>query len=89
MKRDYLRDVVAWVITCIRYFAMTGGFDSGDYALTFTLILSSYSGNWSVDLQAGSQFGYKLLFVVLLSGIGAVILQVNYSSPLSLSQINY
>jgi metal iron transporter len=33
-------------------------------------------GNWSVDLQAGSQFGYKLLFVVLLSGVFAVILQV-------------
>jgi hypothetical protein len=34
------------------------------------------SGNWSVDLQGGSQFGYKLLFIVLLSGIFAVILQV-------------
>jgi hypothetical protein len=33
-------------------------------------------GNWSVDLQAGSDYGYKLLFVVLLSGIFAVILQV-------------
>ncbi|KAF8481695.1 natural resistance-associated macrophage protein [Russula ochroleuca] len=32
-------------------------------------------GNWSVDLQAGSDYGYKLLFVVLLSGIFAVILQ--------------
>ncbi|KAG9122965.1 hypothetical protein FRC07_000419 [Ceratobasidium sp. 392] len=32
-------------------------------------------GNWSVDLQAGSQFGYKLLFVVLLAGLGAVLLQ--------------
>lgn len=36
-------------------------------------------GNWSVDLQAGSQYGYKLLFVVLLSGIFAVILQVRRS----------
>lgn len=33
-------------------------------------------GNWSVDLQAGSEFGYKLLFAVLISGLGAVILQV-------------
>jgi hypothetical protein len=33
-------------------------------------------GNWSVDLQAGSDFGYKLLFVVLLAGFFAVILQV-------------
>ncbi|KIK00753.1 hypothetical protein K443DRAFT_678945 [Laccaria amethystina LaAM-08-1] len=33
-------------------------------------------GNWGVDLQAGSQFGYRLLFVVLLSGLFAVYLQV-------------
>jgi metal iron transporter len=33
-------------------------------------------GNWAVDLQAGSDFGYKLLFVVLLAGVFAVILQV-------------
>ncbi|QRV86343.1 divalent metal cation transporter MntH [Ceratobasidium sp. AG-Ba] len=32
-------------------------------------------GNWSVDLQAGSQYGYKLLFVVLLAGLGAILLQ--------------
>ncbi|KAH8825860.1 natural resistance-associated macrophage protein-domain-containing protein [Flagelloscypha sp. PMI_526] len=32
-------------------------------------------GNWGVDLQAGSQFGYRLLFVVLLSGLFAVFLQ--------------
>jgi metal iron transporter len=36
------------------------------------------SGNWAVDLQAGSEFGYKLLFVVLLSGLFAVILQVSF-----------
>ena len=36
------------------------------------------SGNWGVDLQAGSQYGYKLLFVVLLSGIFAVFLQVRF-----------
>ncbi|GJE97814.1 Nramp-domain-containing protein [Phanerochaete sordida] len=33
-------------------------------------------GNWGVDLQAGSQYGYKLLFVVLLAGIFAVFLQI-------------
>ncbi|EJD04338.1 Nramp-domain-containing protein [Fomitiporia mediterranea MF3/22] len=33
-------------------------------------------GNWSTDLLAGSQFGYKLLFVVLLAGLGAVVLQI-------------
>ncbi|GJE87733.1 NRAMP metal ion transporter [Phanerochaete sordida] len=33
-------------------------------------------GNWSVDLQAGSEFGYRpLLFVVLLAGLGAIVLQ--------------
>lgn len=29
-----------------------------------------------MDLQAGSQFGYRLLFVVLLAGLFAVFLQV-------------
>ncbi|KAF9478920.1 Nramp-domain-containing protein [Pholiota conissans] len=33
-------------------------------------------GNWGVDLQAGSEFGYRLLFVVLLAGLFAVYLQV-------------
>ncbi|KAI0800582.1 smf Mn2+ and Fe2+ transporter-like protein [Fomes fomentarius] len=33
-------------------------------------------GNWGVDLQAGSEYGYKLLFVVLLAGLFAVYLQV-------------
>ncbi len=47
--------------------------DSEDGFLT----ISDYSGNWGVDLQAGSQYGYKLLFVVLLSGIFAVFLQVS------------
>jgi hypothetical protein len=49
-------------------------------------------GNWSVDLQAGSEYGYKMLFVVLLAGIIAVILQVrgyhlqvNYQMQRSLS----
>lgn len=35
-----------------------------------------FRGNWGVDLQAGSQYGYRLLFVVLLAGIFAVFLQV-------------
>ncbi|KIL59094.1 hypothetical protein M378DRAFT_188040 [Amanita muscaria Koide BX008] len=33
-------------------------------------------GTWGVDIQAGSESGYRLLFVVLLSGIFAVFLQV-------------
>ncbi|KAF8758971.1 Mn2 and Fe2 [Rhizoctonia solani] len=37
--------------------------------------LSCESGNWSVDLQAGSQYGYKLLSIVLLAGLGAILLQ--------------
>ncbi|KAF8845347.1 Nramp-domain-containing protein [Paxillus ammoniavirescens] len=34
-------------------------------------------GNWSVDIQAGSSFGYRpMLFVILLAGIIAIVLQV-------------
>ncbi|KAI0756428.1 natural resistance-associated macrophage protein-domain-containing protein [Daedaleopsis nitida] len=36
-------------------------------------------GNWGVDLQAGSEFGYKLLFVVLLAGIFAIFVQTQAS----------
>ncbi|KAK7468654.1 Manganese transporter smf1 [Stygiomarasmius scandens] len=33
-------------------------------------------GNWSVDLQAGADFGYRpMLFVLLLSGLGAIVFQ--------------
>ncbi|TFK41312.1 natural resistance-associated macrophage protein-domain-containing protein [Crucibulum laeve] len=33
-------------------------------------------GNWSVDLQAGSSFGYRpMLFVILMAGLGAIVLQ--------------
>ncbi|KAK0192473.1 natural resistance-associated macrophage protein [Armillaria mellea] len=34
-------------------------------------------GNWGVDLQAGSSYGYRLLFVVLLAGLFAVFFQVS------------
>lgn len=34
------------------------------------------SGNWATDLRAGSQFGYPLLFIILLTGIFGIILQV-------------
>ena len=33
-------------------------------------------GNWATDIAAGSQFGYSLLFVVLLSSLAAIVLQV-------------
>ncbi|WFC97963.1 Manganese transporter smf1 [Malassezia yamatoensis] len=33
-------------------------------------------GNWATDMEAGSRFGYRLLFTVLLSGLFAVLLQV-------------
>lgn len=34
-------------------------------------------GNWSVDIQAGVSFGYRpMLFVILIAGIVAIILQV-------------
>uniref|UniRef100_A0A0W0FN74 Uncharacterized protein n=1 Tax=Moniliophthora roreri TaxID=221103 RepID=A0A0W0FN74_MONRR len=32
-------------------------------------------GNWGVDLKAGSEYGYRLLFVVLLAGLFAVFFQ--------------
>src|SRR4051812_11730853 len=32
-------------------------------------------GNWATSLAGGSQFGYTLLFVALLSNIMAIILQ--------------
>jgi manganese transport protein len=32
-------------------------------------------GNWATDIQAGSQYGYRLLFVVLLSSLAAIVLQ--------------
>ena len=43
--------------------------------LVLTWLLND-SGNWGVDLQAGSEYGYKLLFVVLLAGLFAVYMQV-------------
>ena len=33
-------------------------------------------GNWATDIQAGSVYGYSLLFVVLLSSLAAIVLQV-------------
>ncbi|EJN09135.1 Nramp family divalent metal transporter [Herbaspirillum sp. YR522] len=32
-------------------------------------------GNWATSIQAGSQFGYRLLFVVMLSSLAAIVLQ--------------
>lgn len=32
-------------------------------------------GNWATDLQGGSQFGYKLLWVLLMSNLMALLLQ--------------
>jgi manganese transport protein len=32
-------------------------------------------GNWATSIEAGSQFGYQLLFVVLLSSLAAIVLQ--------------
>ncbi|ODN80690.1 hypothetical protein L202_02862 [Cryptococcus amylolentus CBS 6039] len=33
-------------------------------------------GNWATDLEAGADYGYKLLFVVLMAGLAAVVLQL-------------
>ena len=32
-------------------------------------------GNWATDIAGGSQFGYTLLFVILLSNLMAILLQ--------------
>ncbi|MEA2551871.1 MAG: manganese transport protein, partial [Fimbriimonadaceae bacterium] len=32
-------------------------------------------GNWATDLKGGSQYGYKLLWVILLSNLMAILLQ--------------
>jgi manganese transport protein len=32
-------------------------------------------GNWATDIAGGSQFGYKLIWVLLMSNIMAVLLQ--------------
>ena len=32
-------------------------------------------GNWATDIEAGSRFGYALLFIVLLSSLAAIVLQ--------------
>src|SRR5207249_9076328 len=32
-------------------------------------------GNWGTDLEAGSRFGYRLLWVLLLSNVMALLLQ--------------
>lgn len=32
-------------------------------------------GNWATDIEAGSKYGYSLLFIVLLSSITAMVLQ--------------
>ena len=32
-------------------------------------------GNWATDIEAGSRYGYRLLFVVVLSSLAAMVLQ--------------
>ncbi len=32
-------------------------------------------GNWATDIEAGSRFGYNLLFIVLLASFAAIVLQ--------------
>src|SRR5947209_20077943 len=40
-------------------------------------------GNWATDLAGGSQFGYKLLWVLLMSNLMALVLQ-NLSARLGI-----
>src|SRR5213082_1867905 len=32
-------------------------------------------GNWATDLQGGAQFGYKLIWILLMSNLMALLLQ--------------
>lgn len=42
-------------------------------------------GNWATDLQAGAEYGYKLLFVVLIASLSAVGTSVPPSKAISAS----
>src|SRR3546814_2204000 len=42
-------------------------------------------GNWATDLAGGSQFGYTLLCVILLSNVMAIVLQDRKSTRLNSS----
>src|SRR3954453_16442271 len=33
-------------------------------------------GNWATDLQGGAQFGYKLIWILLMSNLMALLLQI-------------
>jgi manganese transport protein len=50
---------------------------SAQYAGPGLLVSVGYMdpGNWATDIEAGSRFGYGLLFVVLLSSLAAMLLQ--------------
>ena len=50
------------------------------YFALFCCLTLSPSGNWGVDLQGGSEDGYKLLFIVFLAGAFTVFLQVRLIS---------
>jgi manganese transport protein len=48
-------------------------------------------GNWATDLAGGSQFGYALLWVILLSNLMAILFQhlcvrLNVATGLDLAQ---
>ena len=48
-------------------FCMDGSYRASNYSLD--------PGNWATDMEGGSQFGYRLLFIILLSNVIAVFLQ--------------
>ena len=35
-------------------------------------------GNWATDIAGGSQFGYKLIWVLLMSNIMAILFNISY-----------
>lgn len=75
------RHVGVGIICSVAYFDPCV-FLSSTFVATFLCVRAHFihRGNWSVDLQAGSDYGYKLLFVILLAGLFAVILQVLFLS---------
>lgn len=47
----------------------------GLHKLASQMVYSMFAGNWATDLSGGAQFGYTLLFVILLSSIFSMFLQ--------------
>ena len=60
------------IVCSVAYFDPYVSFDYHPCRAEYNIL---QRGNWGVDLQAGSQFGYKLLFVVLVAGLFGIFFQ--------------